>query len=168
MNEELVLRIRELDNFRLLRFFDKFGRDIVSSIDLDRESLINQMSSTARDLPEVSSVLDLSAEQAQKSLSTSDAVAVARNTLEAMASNPNFEDGLKDALDGYIDDEMPASVILALGFAASMIIVAATTRLRIKFEDGKVKGEIVKEVASTEMVTGVVESLTKAAGAVVQ
>ena len=74
---------------------------------------------------------------------------------------------MKDALDGFVDDEMPAGIILALGFAATMIIVAATTSLRVTVKDGKIEGEVVKEVASTELVDGVVGSLTKAASAVV-
>ena len=125
------------------------------------------MAPAAKEDPALSRVLDLPADQARTSLSQADAVVVARSTLEAMACHPNFEGGLKDALDGFVDDEMPADIILAVGFAASMIIVAATTKLRIGFKDGKVEGEIVKDAATPEMLKEVMGPLATAAKAAI-
>jgi hypothetical protein len=164
MSNTLVQRIHAMDEFRLLRFFDAFGRGIFTTLDLDRDKLLDLVEPAAHDDPEVGRVLDLrlSAEKARTPLDRADAVRVARSTLEAMAHNPGLAPGLERALDEMKDEEMPATAILALGFAVSMIIVAATTKLNLRYAGGKFEGALVKEAASPDVLKEIVGPLADA------
>lgn len=164
MNDKLVERIREMDDFRLLRFFDNFGRGVVTSLDLNRDQLLEYVEPIAQADPDVARVLALQvpADKAQAPLDKADAVIVARSTLEAMASNPGLAPGLETALAEFKDDEMPAMTILALGFAVSMIIMAATTKLNFSVKDGKWEINGGKEVAPPEMIKEIVRPLASA------
>lgn len=150
MSNELVGRLNQLDDFRLLRFFQRFGQDVVNALNIDRDVLLRQVDSRTRSDPALAGAFTISEEKSRKPLSRADALVVARCTLEALARHPGFEDALESSLDDFEDEEMPADILLALGFAASMIILAATTRIRVAFKDGKIEGEIAKDAASPE------------------
>lgn len=160
MSEELVQRIRDLDDFRVMRFYEYFGQKLFEDLDLDMDKLLPQVPDELKTSSELAPLLSLSGPGRRNALTFEDGALCARETLMAFARHPGFDTALGQALDAYRDDAMVATVILAVGLAAAMIIVAATTSLKCRFSDGKFECEIGKEVASPEMVSDVVGHLT--------
>ena len=167
MSQQLIERIRELDDFRSTRFFIYFSQKLFDETDISQEALQAQIPDEIRNRQELSPVFNLTADAKSKTLGADDAVVCARGVLEALAQHPGFEKALEQALDEYRDDDMIADIIMAVGLAASMIIVAATSHFQVEWVKGeklKIKGG--KDVAPTDMVTGVVDSLCGIAGKV--
>jgi hypothetical protein len=162
MSEQLVERVRSLDDFQCVRFFTHFSQKLFDDININKEQLLMQVPDEIRNTQELSPAFNIS-NKTSEVLEVGDAVICARNTLEVLAQHPGFEEAIEQALDEYRDDDMFADVILALGLAASMIIVAATTKFSVKIEGGKITGEFGKEVASPSLVKSILGSLVRAA-----
>jgi len=163
MTESLSERIHQLDDFRVMRFYDHFAQTLFDALDVDADDLLAQVPEELQTAPELAPLVNLTGPGRRNALKFDDAALCARETLLALAKHPGFEAALAQALDEYRDDAMVADVILAVGLAASMIIVAATTSIRCKYANGKFECELGKAVASTKMVTSIVSSLSSPA-----
>lgn len=165
MSQKLVERIKTMDDFRVVRFFVHFSQKLFDEVDISQEQLLSQVPEEIRNTKELLPAFDLSPDAKKTMFKSEDAVICSRSILEALAQHPGFEETLEKALDEYRDDDMFAGVILALGLAASMIIMAATTKLKFKkSEEGKVSLEIIKDDAPTDMVKNILSPLSNATG----
>ena len=164
MSKQLLQRIRNMDDFHCVRFLTHVSTLLFDGLDTEQQQLLEQVPPEIRNMQALSPAFQLPSTAGTKMLDAQDAAVCARNILEALAQHPGFKDMIAQALEDYRDDDMFADVILALGLAASMIIVAATTKLKAKYEDGKITVHVTKEVAPTDMVKDVVGHLSTAAG----
>jgi hypothetical protein len=166
MSDDLSQRLLALNDYKLLRFFKHFSQTVLDALDMDREQLVAAASIQALPVA-VAAVADVTQDQAKAALEPKIAVECARTLLLQLASQPGTRDALRASLDSYGDEEMFVGVILAVGLAASMIIVAATTRLKLTFKDGKVIGSITKDAASADVIKAAVGPLADIATKVV-
>lgn len=163
MTEALSKRIQDLDDFRVMRFYEHFAQTLFDGLDVDTDELLAQVPEELRMSPELAPLVNLTGPGRRNALKFDDAALCARETLLTLAKHPGFEAALAQALDEYRDDAMVADIILAVGMAASMIIVAATTSIRCRYANGKFEFEFGKTVASPKMVTSIVSSLASPA-----
>lgn len=163
MAEGLLKRIRDLDDFRVVRFYQHFAQRLFDEVDIDLDQILPHVPEELKTSSELTPLLNLAGPGRRNAMTFEAGALCARETLLALGRHPGFHDALNQALDEYTDDAMVADVILAVGLAASMIIVAATTRFRVRFSEGKLEGEFGKEVASQEMVSDIVGHLAAAA-----
>jgi len=159
---DVVSQLRAMDDFLLLKFFKWYTNEVVQALDLDRDCLLSGVGSL-RDDPRLAAAFELLEGRERAALSRKEAVTVARFTLEALAVHPNFRESLERELANYEDDEMPADIVLSLGFAAVAVILASTTKFRIVYKNGKLSVEVGKEPANPEMLKRIVEPLAGAA-----
>jgi len=157
MVSNLVDRLNRLDDLQVVRFFNHFSQHLFEGMDVTEEQVLSGIPPAIRELPGFSRIESLSPEERKAQPESSESVAIARSILVNLAQDATFSPLVEKALDTYKDDKLFAGAILAIGAAASMILVAATTQVK-----GKVFGmEFVKEKANPDLVKAVLESLAK-------
>jgi len=158
MVSNLVDRLNRLDDFQVVRFFNHFSQQLFEGMDVTKEQVLSGIPPSIRELPGFSRIESLSPEERKAQLESSESVAIARSILVNLAQDATFSPLVERALDTYKDDKLFAGAILAIGAAASMILVAATTQAK-----GKVFGiELVKEKANPDLVKAILEPFSKA------
>jgi len=134
MKSETIHQIESMDDFRLLRFFNYFSNTLFNKVDVDMETIMNQLPQDVKNISEMQTVINHE-EQYSMLLDQKEAIEFARTSLLQLANNENFEPALAEAIKNYRDDEMPAAEILALGAAVSFILLLATSK--ISYKSGK-------------------------------
>lgn len=164
MSEARLTRIRELDNFQVVRFYQYFAQKLFNDIDIDLNKLRSQIPEQIRETPEIASVLSITDPVKAEFLSFDNAVVCARKTLTAFAIHPGWREVLSQVLEEDWDDELAPNVAVNCGLAALMLIIATTDfQLNYVSPDGRLKADIRKHPATTEMVEVVKELAMPAA-----
>jgi len=156
MDSILEKRINKLDDFQLLRFFNYLGQSLFEGIEASSEELKNGIPHPVKAINEINKIDKLPKHAFEAELSSKEAIAFARITLLNWANDDTLSHLVEHALNSYKDDELVAETILAFGFAASMILLTATTGVKIKIGNMTIE----KKAASVEMVKAIVESLS--------
>lgn len=162
MNSNLLTRIQQLDDYQAVRFLQSFGDELFHGLQVTGEQLQASVPDTVRALPAYRAITELTPEAKEAALDPEDAGQVAQAILEVMAQDEALVPALEAAMDEYRDDALVADVILAAGFAASMIIMAATTSFTATFKNVKIG----KETASAELVGKVAELVGRVSEAI--
>ncbi|MEJ2663824.1 MAG: hypothetical protein P8107_07245 [Spirochaetia bacterium] len=153
MSSEVVKKLHNLDDYQIVGFFEHFSRQVFNGLDVDMNTILEGIPDSLKELNGFSELTQLSSAQKNKKMDAAVSAPVARSILLTLAEDEQFEKLLQEALAGFKDDEMVADIILAVGAAVSMILVAATTQLK-----GKIFGmEIQKDKASPNMIKAVGE-----------
>lgn len=157
-----LTQINHLGDFEVLRFYEHWARLLFNDLDLDVAGMTAQLRATEA-ATALAPALEVSGSARQQALDFADSVECARTTLEAFAVHLDFRDAMSQALDDYRDEAMVAEVILAVGMAASMIIVAATTHFEVRYSNGHLSAAIAKDISSPKLVSAVLDPLAKIA-----
>ncbi len=144
MSNQLADRIGQLDDHQVVRFTQHFGEQLFEGMQVSTDDL----RAGVPERSEFAAITDLADEQMGQTLKPLAAVECSRAILDAFARDPAIAPALESSLDEYKDDALVAGVILAAGFAVSMVIVAASTSFK-----GKIGNfDLVKTTASPELV----------------
>jgi hypothetical protein len=144
-------RIEQMNDFEVVRFFTYFSAQILGGATVSVEQVRAGVPADVRAAPGYAQIEELTAEQAEITLSPEIAAETARNVLLNIARDESLRPVLAQGLENYSDDEMVAETALAIGFVATMILVAATTEFEgevagIKFTKGKADADLVKAI----------------------
>lgn len=167
MNSDLLRRLRQLDDYQVLRFLQHFGHELVAGMKVSGDEVRAGVPAEIRGTPGFKTIADLPPNRKSRALKHREAVACARAILELYAQDAALAPALEKALDEYRDDALVADVILAAGFAVSMVIIAATTSFEAVFKNITVKkGEASADLVgkAVGLVAGVVGSGSPADG----
>jgi hypothetical protein len=159
MSSNLAEQINALSDSNAVAFLQYFNQGLLDGIVDDFEELIEAIPPEIKSMPEFSEIDRLSLDE-ESQLQGKEAVAISRSTLTALAENPRFSPLLEKALDAYNNIEnmemggARAKDILAVGLAASMILVASTAKsvncdvwgMKITFDQEEVNPEFVQNV----------------------
>jgi hypothetical protein len=154
-------RINAMDDFQVMRFFEHFGRELLGQIDAPLDQLLAGVPAALRKEAVFTHIEQLGEADAERAMPAADAVLFVRGTLLQLADDRQFAPLLDAILADYRDDAMVVDIILAVGFAASMVLLVATTGIEIRIGNVKIK----KETASADMVRAILEPLSKVFGA---
>jgi hypothetical protein len=80
---------------------------------------------------------------------------VARTILLSLADDATLAPLLQEAVDTYSDEELPADVVLAVGVAVALIVIAATTEFEAEMWGMKIKKRQAKPELVAAMMQGV-------------
>ena len=168
MSSNLVERINALSDTEAVTFFEYFNQSLFDGLVNDFDELIEGIPAEIKSMPEFAEIDQLSADDEAK-IEGEEAVTVARSILGTLAANQRFSPLLEKALETYgnlenIDELLmggdKAKEILAVGLAASMILLAASaTSFQIKGDWGEVSLD--KSSPNTEVVKALVKPIIK-------
>ncbi|MFB2935747.1 hypothetical protein ACE1B6_10890 [Aerosakkonemataceae cyanobacterium BLCC-F154] len=139
MSSNLVEKINASD-FDSVAFLQYFSQGILDGLVDDFDELTEGIPPEVKSIPEFAELDRLSYEESQ--FKGKDAVVISRHTLTALAKNERFSPLIEKALEAYNnredreDMEMgggSAKDLLAIGLAASMVLVVSTPK-SIHFE----------------------------------
>jgi hypothetical protein len=150
-------RIQTLDDFQVVRFFDRFSRQLIAGANVSLDQIKSGIPDSARALEGFAQIENLAPELAERCLDPSASAALARNILVALSGDAEFAPLIESALDRYRDDELVADVILAIGLVASMLLIIATTEFTAEGKNWK----FAKKRASPELVKAITEPCAK-------
>lgn len=153
-------RIEKMDDFQVVRFFEYFGQQVFEGSTASLDEIKDGVPEATRALPSFQQLESLTEEEAERLLDLSQSAGVARGMLLVLADDERFALLIEAALDSYSDTEMVAEVVLAVGFAVSLVLMAATTELKGSFFG--VKG--VKGAATPEMIRAITEPFANMVG----
>jgi hypothetical protein len=154
---DLQARLNALDDFQVVRFFEHFGEQLFDSMEVPLDRVKAGIPEIMRDIPGFAQIENLPPDQAERLIAPAEAATLARNTLLLLGDDATLAPLIERSLDSYRDDAMVADVILAVGFVASMILIAATTEV-----EGTIMGvKFKKAQASAALVKAVVEPFAK-------
>jgi hypothetical protein len=147
-------KINELDDVQIVRFFENFGQQLFAGMDVSLEQIKEGIPASIRAIPGFSQIENLSPDEAERLISPSESAALARNTLLILADDETLAPLVETALENYSDNEMVVDVILAAGFVASVLLVAATTEFEgeifgVKFKKGKADADLVRAITDS-------------------
>jgi CHAT domain len=160
--DDVRAAIEALDNFEVVRFFSHFAKGVFDGIREAGIAVLDEILAELKSEASMNSLMRLDQQKKQMVLEPEQAAYCSRTILLNLAEHPSFRQVLKESLDSYSDQEMVADLSLHLGFAASMVEVAATTTLDLSFEDGKLKVCLGEKVASAKMIKAPVEAMANA------
>jgi hypothetical protein len=148
---DLQTRINALDDFQVVRFFEHFGEQLFDGMEVPLERVKEGIPEAVRDIPGFAQIENLPPDQAERLIAPAVAAALARNTLLLLEDDATLAPLIERSLDSYRDDAMVADIILAVGFVASMILIAATTEVEgtimgMKFKKGRASAALVKAI----------------------
>jgi hypothetical protein len=156
MSSNLVEQLNALSDSDAVAFLQYFNQGLLDGIVDDFEELIDAIPQTIKSMPEFSEIDRLSLDE-ESQLEGEEAVAISRSILESLAKNQRFSPLLENALEAYNNLENMqmggdrVKDILAVGLAASMILVASTAKsVQIDAPWGHCKIEV--EAVNTEIV----------------
>ncbi|WP_413167964.1 hypothetical protein ACL6C3_14750 [Capilliphycus salinus ALCB114379] len=133
MSSNLVEQLNALSDSDAVAFLQYFNQGLLDGIVDDFGELIDAIPQTIKSMPEFSEIDRLSLDE-ESQLEGEEAVAISRKILENLANNPRFAPLLQKALEAYNNLENMqmgggrAKDILAVGLAASMILVASSAK----------------------------------------
>lgn len=146
-------RIEKMDDFQVVRFFEYFGEQVFEGSTASLDQIKDGVPEATRALPAFQRLENLTEEETERLLDLSQSAGVARGMLLVLADDERFAPVIQAALDSYSDTEMVAEVVLAVGFAVSLVLMAATSELK-----GNVFGITLKKGAATpEMIRAITE-----------
>jgi hypothetical protein len=150
--DSLEARINALSNPKVVGFFEHFAEEVLSLPGASLERVVGGIPEPIRAIDGLARIERLTPDEAEQLLNLKTSAALARGILVELARDETFAPLIDTALASYRDDRMMADVVLALGLAASMVLIAATTELEgevfgIKFKKGAASPEIVKNLA---------------------
>ena len=171
MSSNLLEEINILSDSDVVTFLQYFNQIILESID-DFEEIIEGIPAEIKSMSQFSEIDRLSLDE-ESQLEGEEAVAISRNILATLTENKRFFPLLEKALEAYKNKENmemggdKSKQILAIGLAASMILVASTAKSIeiesewgiIKIKQEEVKPELVKNIK--ELITPFVNLSTK-------
>jgi hypothetical protein len=146
---DLKERLRTMDDFQVVRFFEAFGQQLVADAHTSFDDIKTSVPGSTRSLPEWRRVEGLTPEQAAHILGPAQAAETARGILLHLADDPTFGPLMAGFLASYRDDELVADVILAVGLVATVLLIVAATEFEgkiggVKFKKGKVDPKVIK------------------------
>lgn len=128
---DVLTRVRALEDGSAVRFLDHFGRQLLSGLQTAPADVVAGVADQAAADPDLDGLVNLPAEARGDALPPERAVAFARQMLDRFAHDPRYAPALERALDDWHDDYLGMGEILAKGFAASMLMLAANHRVEI-------------------------------------
>jgi hypothetical protein len=142
-------RVRAMDEFQVVRCFEAFSQQVLAGARTPLDAIKEGVPASIRSLAEWQRVESLTPKQAEQVLEPRQAAETARNILMNLADDPTFGPLMDRFLASYRDDELVADVVLAVGLAASMILLMASTEVEgeiagVKFRKRKVDPAMVK------------------------
>lgn len=150
MSEEALRIVKQLDDLEAVRFLTFLGEQLYEG--MEEGELAGH---SPGNIPGIAELERLSFEERQASLDPEISVQLAREILEYFANDEGLAPALEQAWKNHAKDEMFVGIILAAGFATSMILFAATSEL-----EGEIFGiKFRKHVASAEMVEGLAKAV---------
>lgn len=150
-------RLAAMDDYEVVRFLRQFGEQVFQSSYAAYDHMLEGVPKEVRGLQEFAKLGELSLEQTRVSLPPGESSGVARALLDLFAQDPQLEPVLQRALDEYQDEELFLEIALAVGFAASMYLIAAT----IEFEGELFGIKFKKKAASPEQMKAALDPFVK-------
>ena len=152
-----IERIKALDDFQVVLFFNYFSQKVFAGLNSSLEDVLAGVPESIRNTNSFAQIERLAAEDIQDNLNPKQSALIARQVLLGLAADETFERIIATALDRFDDRELGGNMINA-AIAVSMILVTATTAV-----EGEVLGiKFVKSTADAELV----DSVTKPAAEV--
>jgi hypothetical protein len=142
-------RIRAMDDFQVVRYFETFSRHLLAGSSTSFDEVKNGIDASTRAVAGWNKVESLTPQQAKQLLPPAEAASTARNILLHLADDATFGPLLEEHLASYRDDELMVEMVLAVGLVASVLMVVASTEFEgkiagVKFKKGKVDPETLK------------------------
>lgn len=159
MTESLEARVEALPGHLAIRILEHASQRLFEGLETPHEEMIQAALPKLQGSGLVEQVQGMSAEQRAQPLPEEASAEIARGLLLCYARDPDLAPLVEASLQDYRDDKLMAGTILATGVAISMIIVAATTRLKARI--GTL--EIEKQTADAELVGEIVKNFSAAA-----
>lgn len=135
MQQQILDRLNQMDDFQVLRFFNYLNNSLAEKVTQEAEDVVSKIPKEIRNNEEMQQVLQLQPEY-DRPLKQDEAAKFARAALELMARNPQTMPALSESLKNYKDNEMAVGAILALGGAVSFIVLLSTSKLTYKTGSG--------------------------------
>jgi hypothetical protein len=156
MGKELRNKINELDDSHAVKLFNFFGEQLLSG--LKENDLTVKIDPELKTDKNLNKIITLDSDVMLKNLSPAESALVARNFLLYVVDDATLSPLLQKALDEFKEKhDLIVGAILAVGFAASMLIFACTTGLEAKFGNATV----IKRPASPAIIKAIMEPFTK-------
>jgi hypothetical protein len=156
MGKELRNKINELNDSHAVKLFNFFGEQLLSS--LKENDLTVKIAPELKTDKNLNQIISIDPDVMLKNLSPAQSAEVARKFLLYVADDASLSPLLQKALDEFkAKDDLIVGAILAVGFAASMLIFACTTGLEAKFGNATVT----KKPASPAIIKAIMEPFTK-------
>jgi hypothetical protein len=159
--DNLSQRIKDMDDFTVVRALEHLCSTLLADLDSDPEELLRNIPATVAKQPDFDALLTTQRRDGSEQLPADLSVKVARDTLLLLAQDPDLEPVVAASLESYKDNRAMAAEILSAGTAISMIIIAATTSVRFKGKNFSGKKQ-----AATPAVLGTITELVKAVASV--
>ena len=150
-------KINALDDFQVVRFFEYFGQELLSSAEVSPEQIKAGIPDSIRTITGFAELESITPRQAKHTLDLgTSAPLVARTILLSLADDEALAPVLQEAVDTYSDEELPADVVLAVGVAVALILIAATTEFEVEIWGMKIK----KSQAKRELVEAIMKGVS--------
>lgn len=163
MSSNLVEQLNALSDSDAVAFLQYFNQGLLDGIVDDFEELIDAIPQTIKSMPEFSEIDRLSLDE-ESQVEGEEAVAISRHILESLANNQKLSPLLQKAVESYNNLENmemgggsgKAQEILAIGLAATMILVASTAKSleiegawgKFTISQGEVSSELVQHLGT--------------------
>ncbi len=135
MTQDLLFRIRELDDVTAVKLIRHVGRMLFKDPQI-REVLNFPPSAQLR-----ATLTDLSAAQKRETLSSERSIWLARALLAALASQPLFAEVLAQALESLRGDELVAEASVPRGLAIEIVRLLGCAREARLYSEARIPGE---------------------------
>ncbi|MBS9405438.1 hypothetical protein KG088_17670 [Halomonas sp. TRM85114] len=162
MSDQLIKRVQQLDDPMAIRLLEQFSGRVFEGMETPVSEMVDGVIPEVKNTAFFQHALSLSEAEQSRPLPVQQSAEIARALLLIFAQDPAMAPALGQALDEYQDDQLMVGTILATGVAVSMIIVAATTRLKVKMANV----EIVKDALSEGQQKTLFEALPKLLSAI--
>jgi hypothetical protein len=154
MVNNLKNRINEFDDFQVVRFFEYFSQELLSGAEVSQKEIKEGIPDYIRAVTGFSEIENISSEQAKQKLDLDTSAAVTRTILLNLTDDETIAPLIAEALETYSDEELVADVVLAVGAAIALVLIAATTEFEgeafgIKFKKGKADAEIIEAITKS-------------------
>jgi hypothetical protein len=151
MMVHLKEKINELKDSQVVGFLEYFTQELLSATEVSLEEIQSGIPDTIRALAGFSQIENLTPDQAEYLLDLAASAPLARHMLLNLTEDKMFAGLIEQALGSYRDNRMIADIVLAVGLAASLILLVATTEFEgevfgIRFKKGKADIEMVKTI----------------------
>jgi hypothetical protein len=149
-------QISAFDDFQVVRFFEYFGQELLSSAEVSQEQIKAGIPDAIRAITGFAVLESITPDQAKHTLDLeTSAPLVARTILLNLADDETLAPLLQEAVDTYSDEELPADIVLALGVAVALVLIAATTEFEAEVWGMKIK----KSQANRELVEAIMKGM---------
>lgn len=137
MKNSAIEKINAMDDFQIIRCYEKFSQSILSKSTSSISEIMKELPESLELSSTIKNWSNLSEETINKELKGKEAAEFSRNALAEFAKNPLTSEVFDKFMESYEDKEMVVETVLLLGGVISMIMLAATSKF--EYKNGKVE-----------------------------